>query len=171
MEGQIKRIFSRGTNIRRTMTIINLSPTRITDDALVVWQEAGPEVDVVMDLRALTFRPGSVDQIISYHVLDRMFFDDAVEAIKNWKDCLKKGGKLYIVTDDFEYIARAFVGGDINIDTFNRNHSHASQWDRQLLGNTVIAQGFPEPAVSLWYDNVPDVVDKKHFELIIEATK
>lgn len=153
------------------MAKIDLSPVRITKDALVVWQEPGPEVDVVMDLKHLTFRPGSIEQIVAHHVLDGLFMDEALSAVKNWKDCLAPGGKLYCVTDDFEYIARAFIGGDIDIGVFNRNHSHASQWDRKLLGDTLISLGFPEPSVKIWFDEVPGVVGRKHYELLIEASK
>lgn len=139
---------------------------------MTVWQDAGPEVDVVMDLKALTFRPGSVKMLVVHHVLDRLFEDEAIAALKNWFDCLEKGGKLYIVADDFEYIARAFVGGDIDIGIFNRNHGHASQWDRKSLGDAIIGTGFPEAHVKIWFgEGIPDLIDRRHYELVIEATK
>lgn len=150
---------------------IQLSQDRIAKDHLTVWQEAGPSVDLSMDLKALTFRPESIDEIVAYHVLDRMFPGEARQAITNWKNCLKKGGKLYILVDNFEYIARAFVGGDISIETFNENHSHASQYDQKLLGDMLIGLGFPEPGVKVWFDSIPDTVPRKHYELLIEATK
>lgn len=140
-------------------------------DALTVWQEPGPDVDVVMDLKNLTFRPGSVKLIVAHHVLDRLFFDEAIAALKNWHSMLSKGGKLYVITDDFEYIARGFVGGDIDIGVFNRNHAHAMQWDRKLLGDTVISTGFPEPQVSIWFDGLKGVFERKHYELVISAMK
>jgi predicted SAM-dependent methyltransferase len=153
------------------MVKIDLSPTRITADALVVWHEPGDQVDLVMDPRKLTFRPDSVDQIITNHVIDQLFLEEAKQAMVNWRDCLKKSGHLFILTDDFEYIARAFVGGDIDIGIFNRNHSHASQWDRQLLGEVLIGLGFPETDVKIWFEGIKDVINKQHYELLIQATK
>lgn len=140
-------------------------------DAVTVWQEPGPEVDIVMDLKALTFRPESVDLIVAHHVLDRLFEEEALAALKNWHACLKKGGRLIVITDDFEYIARGFVGGDIDLMTFNRNHAHAMQWDRKVLGDTVIATGFPEPQVKIWFEGIEGMFDRKHYELVIEGTK
>lgn len=153
------------------MEKIELTPNKIVKDSVTIWQDPGPDVDVVMDLKALTFRPESVGQIATFHVLDRLFMDEAVAALKNWHSCLKKGGILYVVTDDFEYIARAFTGGDIDIDTFNRNHSHASQFDRQSLCNMIIDAGFAEANMRIWFDEVPGVFPRKHYELVIEATK
>lgn len=150
---------------------IELSPVRTLPDTTVIWQEPGPEVDIVMDLKHLTFRPGSVEMIIAHHVLDRMFEDEALAALKNWHTVLQKGGKLFNITDDFEYVARAFVGGDIDIDIFNRHHAHAMQWDRKSLGDKTIATGFPEPGVRVWFGDVEGIFKRKHYELVIEATK
>lgn len=154
------------------MEKIELSPVRTIPGAVTVWHEAGPEIDIVMDLKALTFRPGSVKMIVAHHVLDRLFEDEALAALKNWHACLAKGGSLFNITDDFEYVARAFVGGDIDIGVFNRNHSHATQWDRKSLGDMTIDAGFPEAAVKIWFqEGIPNLVHRKHYELLLEATK
>lgn len=150
---------------------IQLSKNKIVKDHLVLWQEPGDDVDLVCDLKTLTFRPGSVEQICSFHVLDHMFIDEAVAAIKNWRDCLAPGGKLFIIVDDFEYVARGFVGGDITIDLFNKHHSHASQYDRKSLGDLLISSGFPESEIKVWFAEVPGLFAKKHYELVIEAQK
>ena len=47
---------------------IQLSNKKIIPDVLTVWQEAGPEVDIVMDLRKLTFAENSLDEIGRAHV-------------------------------------------------------------------------------------------------------
>jgi len=153
------------------MEKIELSPIRTIPDAVTVWQEPGPEVDLVMDLKALTFRPESVKLIVAHHVLERLFPDEADAALRNWHSCLAKGGKLYVINDDFEYVARAFIGGDIDIGIFNRNHAHATQWDRKLMGDTLISIGFPEPSVKVWFGDIGDFIKRKHYELLIEATK
>ncbi len=153
------------------MALINLSPTRLNEEALVVWHELSDEVDVVMEPNKLTFRPGSIDGIVANHVVDQLFFPEAKKAMDNWYECLKPGGKLFVLADDFEYVARGFVGGDITLETFNENHSHASQWDRKLLGDTLIKTGFKEENVKIWFEGIKDFIDRKHFELLIEASK
>lgn len=150
---------------------IQLSQTRIVKDHMTIWQDAGPGVDMTMDLKNLSFRPGSIDQICAFHVLDYMFPEEAIAALRNWYSCLKDGGMLYIVTDDFEYVTRAFIGGDIDIGVFNRNHSHATQFDRKSLGDLLIASGFPEPDISVWFADVPNLFPKQHYELVISAKK
>lgn len=153
------------------MGVINISPTRFTKDAQTVWHEPGPDVDLVMDPRQLTFRPGSLDIIISNKVIDQMFLDEGIEALKNWRNCLKDGGRLYVLADNFEYIARAFVSGEISLEMFNRHHNHASQWDRNSLGEALIKHGFNQDNVKIWFEGIKDVVACKHYEVLIEAIK
>lgn len=150
---------------------IDLSPKRITPDALVIWSKPTPEVDIVMDMKNLTFRPGSVEQIIAHHVIDHFIENDSIEALNNWKECLAPLGKLYVVSDDFEYIARAFTGGDIDISTFNKHHAHPSQWDRKSLGDTLLDLGFHDENMRIWFSDIQGVMRREHYELIIEAIK
>lgn len=150
---------------------IQLSQNRIVKDHITIWQEAGPEVDLTMDLKNLSFRSASINQICSIHVLDFLFPEEAKGALKNWYNCLKPGGKLFIVVDDFEYITRAFVGGDINIDVFNKHHSHASQFDQRSLGDMLITTGFAEGNIKVWFADVPEMFSREHYELVLEAQK
>lgn len=153
------------------MAKIDISPIRLTKDALVIWHEPTDEADMVADPRKLGFRPGSIDQIILNHTVDFLFADEAKQMLKSLRKQLKKGGKLYVLTDDFEYLTRAFVGGDISIELFNENHNHASQWDRESLGKVLIATGFLENDVKIWFESPQGILPRKHFELLIEATK
>ncbi len=148
---------------------IELSPVKIVPGALTVWSEHTPDVDVVMDLKNLTFKPGSVDEIYSFHVLDHMFLDEAVQAISNWKKCLKVKSKMYIVVDDFEYVARAFVGGDISIELFNDLHCHPSQYTRDNLLDVLKKGGFIENKINIWFADVAGLFAKKHYELVLDA--
>ncbi len=144
---------------------IQLSPKRIIKDAVTVWNEPGPEVDVVMDLRNLTFREGSVDMIYVFHVMDQMFKEDAVTSFKNWFKCLASNGLLHVLSDDFEYIARAFVGGDIDIDLFNDVHNHPMQCTQTGLVKLIRQGGFKDDNGS------PEGMPKKHYEFILSANK
>ena len=101
--------------------IIELSPKKIVPGSFTCWNEPGPEVDLVVDLKKLTFKEGSVEELYSFHIVDHLFENEIVPAISNWKSCLKKGANLFIIVDNFEYLARAFVGGDMSIDELNFN--------------------------------------------------
>lgn len=150
---------------------IQLSPTRIVKDAVTVWSEHGPEVDMVMDLKALSFAPGSIDEIYSFHVLDHLFPDEAQVAAKNWFEVLVPGARLYIITDDFEYIARGFVGGDISVDLFNELHNHPHQLTRESGAALLSKAGFKPDDVHVWFADVPNLFPRKHFELVLDAKK
>lgn len=150
---------------------IQLSPKKMIKDALCVWNEHGPEVDVVMDLKNLTFAPGSIDVIFTFHVLDHLFSDEVPAALANWKKCLVKDGDLFLLVDDFEYIARAVVGGDIPIELFNEQHAHAMQFSQETLIKQIAAAGFPSEKSVIWYESEIDLFKKKHYELLIVAKK
>lgn len=150
---------------------VQISPTRIIKDAVTIWNEAGPEVDVVMDIKNLTFRPGSIDELYSFSVLNRLFISDAITAAKNWHDLLSPGGNLHVVVDDFEYVARAFTGGDISIDIFNEVHNCVNQCTRDSVSKILSLGGFDINKVNIWLTGAPEGITKKHYELIITATK
>ncbi len=148
---------------------IQLSPKRIVKDALVVWSEHGPEVDIVMDLKNLTFKPGSIQELYSFHVLDHLFPEEVSVALNNWKTRLEKGGRLFVVVDDFEYISRAFVGGDITIGLINDRYAHPTQFNRDSLFNGLVSAGFKNDSINIWFADVPGLFKKQHYELILEG--
>lgn len=150
---------------------IQLSPKRIVKDATVVWSEHGPEVDIVMDLKALTFAPKSIEEIYSFHVLDHLFPEESLPAVKNWSSCLLPGARLYTITDDFEYIARGFMGGDISVDLFNEFHNHPTQFTRESCAALLEKAGFKNGDVHVWFADVPNLFPRKHFELILDGQK
>lgn len=150
---------------------IQLSPKKLIKDALCVWNEHGPEVDIVMDLKNLTFAPGSIEVIFTFHVLDHLFSDEVPVALDNWKKCLKKDGELFLVVDDFEYICRAVVGGDIPVEMFNERHAHAVQFSPESLIKCISSAGFPTDKAIVWYESEIDLFKKKHYELLIVAKK
>lgn len=156
--------------------IIQLSPYRIIKGAVTVWNQPGPDVDVVMDLKNLTFREESIVAIYSFHVLDHLFEEEIAAAMKNWTKCLKKGGELFVIVDNFEYLCRALVGGDMTIEDFNKNFTHPTNITTENLFRYFMEAGYPEAGVRSWLDDVTDnegkvVFPKQHFELIYAATK
>lgn len=150
---------------------IQISSERIIKDALTVWDQHGPNVDVVMDPKNLSFRPGSVKEIFALHVLDHLFPEEAMQALKNWHQCLEPGGSLYVLVDDFEYLARAFVGGDFTIELFNQMHNHPMQFTKEYLVEVLKRTGIHENNQTIWYESIPDLLPKKHYEILIVAKK
>lgn len=153
------------------MEKIELTPTKRVKDHTTVWQTPDAQVDIAMDLKALSFRPGSLTQICSFHVVDHFFPEEIPVALKNWYECLAPGGLLYVVVDDFEYTARAMVGGDISIEVFNREHNHPTQFSQSHLAKKLKEAGFTEDNISIWFQDVPGLFTKEHFELVLMATK
>lgn len=152
-------------------TKIQLSPTKVIPSLLTVWHEQLPGVDISMDLKNLTFAPGSIDAIYSFHVLDHLFDADIKKALSNWHSLLKVGGEIFIVVDDFEYIARSLVGGDINIDHYNQEFSHPTQFARDNLVKYMNDAGFMGSEIVVWYTDVTNLFPKKPFELVLSCKK
>lgn len=138
---------------------------------MTVWSSPGPEVDVVMDLRNLTFRAGSVDELFVFHVCESLFEEDVVRAIVNWHKLLSPGGKLHVINDDFEYVARGFIGGDFSIDLFNRQHNHPFQCTQDGVVRLLRLGGFNPDKINMWLNGAPEGVNKAHYEFILTAIK
>lgn len=152
---------------------IQLSPTRIIADpsVIVIWQEQGPDVQIVMDLKNLTFAPNSLEVIYAFHVLDHFYIEEAQKALNNWFQCLRPRGIVFSVVDNFEFLARSFVGGDISIEDVNKNFVHPSQY---TVDNSLVlfrSAGFPEPAIRMWYGGVPNLFTAQNHELVMSADK
>lgn len=150
------------------MDKIELSENKIVPLATTVWSEHG-NADLVMDLKALSFRPESVQEIYTFHVLDHFFPEETDAALKNWFKCLKTGGKVFVVVDDFEYIARGFVGGDLSIDLVNQVHNHPTQFTQDNLTKALQSSGFKD--IVVWYGGLPGIYNKKHYELVLAGIK
>ncbi len=150
---------------------IQLSDKRIIKGAMTVWSQPGPEVDIVMDLSKLTFRPGSITEIFAIHVVDHLFPEESQAALKNWLECLAPGGSLHAVNDDFEYIARGFVGGDISIDLLNEQHNHPCQCTRDNVVKMMANAGFVNDKIHIWLEGAPGEYPKKHYEFTLTAKK
>jgi predicted SAM-dependent methyltransferase len=150
---------------------IQISPTKIIADSITVWHQPGPEVDIVMDIKNLTFKENSLDEIFTFHVLDHLFEAEVVAALTNWRRCLKPGARLFTVVDDFEYLSRAFVGGDINVSIFNANFSHPTQFTRESLTDSFIKNGFSDlnEKMQIWFE-LPFYKKPEH-ELIMSVMK
>ncbi len=150
---------------------IQLSEKRIIPGVMTIWSHHGPEVDLVMDLQNLTFKPGSINEIYAFHVLDHFFPEEGEKAVKNWFQCMSQGSSLHLLNDDFEYLTRAYVGGDIDIELFNDLHNHPCQYTQKNIVDVLSKGGFKDSDVVLWYSGNPEGMTKKHYEFIVTAPK
>ena len=150
---------------------LQLSPQKIVKDHLTVWHEHGSEVDIVMDLKNLTFAPDSIESLCAFHVADHFFEDETRKAFKNWYECLKQNGTLYVVVDNFELIARKFVGGDINISMINERFSHPMQFTKDNLILFLSEAGFIDHEMRIWYADIPEMFTKGEYDFVIAAKK
>ena len=55
-----------------------------------------PDVDVIADIRNLSYRKGSVDEILAIDILEHVPHLETVNVLKAWVDLLKVGGLLII---------------------------------------------------------------------------
>lgn len=129
---------------------LQLSEKRIIPDAITVWQEPGPEVDIVMDVRNLTFGQGSVEELHVFHVLEHLFPKEVLPALVSWKNCLKSEAKIITIVDNFESIARDYIGAGISIHELNSFFSTPTRFDHESLFNLFLKAGFKEGDIIKW---------------------
>lgn len=150
---------------------IQLSPVRIIPNVITVWNRPGPEVDIVMELHDLKFKKNSLDAIYSFHVVEHLFMNEIVGAVQNWTDMLEHQGELFIVTNDFDFIARSYVGGDILLEDINKKFTTPCQLTRDVLTDMLIVSGFYPNDIRVWYTDVTDLFKKEDYELIVAAKR
>jgi len=68
-----------------------------------------PCTDVVADCRNLPYLQDSVDEIISFHLIEHFDEPHIIDLLKYWYSLLKKGGKLIAETPNTIGMARRFV--------------------------------------------------------------
>jgi predicted SAM-dependent methyltransferase len=141
-------------------------------DVPTVWNEAGPEVDFIFkDIKNLGFREESIDEIYVFHVFEHLFESEIPAAVANWRSLLKKNAEMYIVSDDYEFICRAFVGGEFNVDEFNRDFSYPTKISRENIVKYLEGAGFSQHDMKFWYVDVPNLFPKKEHEIVVSGKK
>lgn len=149
---------------------LQFSKTRIVPDALCVWFEPAPGVDLVVDLKAPGFAPGTIERIYAFHVLDRLLSHEIVPALVAWKALLMPGARMYLVNDDFEFLCRSLVGGDLGIRQFNADFSHPTYLTKDSMSEDLQAAGFHPDNIAVWFADVPNEFRKQEFELVVSIT-
>jgi predicted SAM-dependent methyltransferase len=89
--------------------------------------------DYVCDIRKLPFRPNTINQIESYHVIEHLARQDAINTLKNWHSLLNNGGKIVIECPDFDEAVKEYLNG--NLDRINNIFGHQRfSGDAHLFG-------------------------------------
>lgn len=65
--------------------------------------------DILSDLRSLPFATGTVDEILSVHVIEHFYAWEAVPLVMYWRELLKIGGLLILECPNLLTAARALV--------------------------------------------------------------
>lgn len=149
---------------------IQISPANKVADAMVVWHEKLPEVDLVMDARSgLTFKEGSIKAIYVFDLLGLSEPRQIFPIINNLYSLLEPDGEIYIIEMDFDYLTRAYVGGDLTVAEFNQDFLRRTYFNQGEIVRILDKAGFPEKDQRIWYDNLQ--FNKKHYEMIVSGKK
>ena len=74
----------------------------------------GCEPDVLADCRNLPYKKNTIDVIESYHLIEHLTKQEAIEAVQHWYNLLKPGGTLIIECPNILGICKKFVEGNVN---------------------------------------------------------
>jgi predicted SAM-dependent methyltransferase len=151
---------------------LQISPTKRIEDAMVIWHEKGPEVDLVMDARSysgLTMKEGSIKAIYAFNILGLSGPKQILGMVQNFYNLLEPGGELYIIEMDFDYLNRAYLSADLSLTEFNNDFRRHTYLNQQELVRVMDKIGFPEKEQRAWYDNPQ--FKKAHYEMIISGKK
>jgi hypothetical protein len=151
------------------MKKIQISPVKKVEDAIVIWPEATPDVDIVQDLIDIKIKPNSVKAIYSFDSLGFSDPKDVLKVLNNYFDMLEPNGELYIIENDHDYIARAFLGGDLPIEEMNLSFNRSTYLNSNEVSRLLEKVGIPEKNQRVWNQGMK--FKKEHYQLIISGKK
>lgn len=71
------------------------------------------KADIYADVRDLSYKPESISEIRSHHLLEHFSRQEALLLLARWHKWLKIGGLLVVETPDFEESVKKFLKGDM----------------------------------------------------------
>lgn len=151
---------------------IQISPKKHIHDAVVIWPEQKPEVDIVIDPRqpyGLKFRPGSLKAIYAFGIFGLTQPKYVKQLMLDCYKLLEARGQLYIIEHNFDYVCRAYLGGDIPLNEFNEHFRRQSYINKDIIIDLCVEAGFIEEEMRQWFSDLP--FEKKHFEFVLSAIK
>lgn len=112
------------------------------------------KTDIVCDATDMSehFKPGTVDEIFSSHLVEHFDPKQVDKAMKHWYELLKPGGKLGIVVPDFKHICEGYLNGDISLEQVNMEYiysyvqesHHKYMYDQASLFELMNKYGFKD---------------------------
>jgi len=157
---------------RTKMNKIQIAPKKMVEDAVVIWHEQNPEVDLVMDCKQaneFVFRDNSMKVIYVFNLLGLAKEENIVSLLENYYRMLTPDGQLYIIEYDFEYITRAFTGGDLSVEEFNEDFIRTTYITKDSMAKYLELAGFSRKDMRFWLDGAK--FPKQHYEFIISGVK
>lgn len=151
------------------MKKIQISPIKKVEGAVVIWPESAPDVDIVQDLRYMKIKPNSVKAIYSFDSLGFSDPKDVLKILKNYFDMLEPNGELYIIENDHDYIARAYLGGDLPLSEMNLDFHRSTYFNSNEISRLLEKVGVPEKDQRVWNEGIK--FRKEHYQLIISGKK
>ena len=102
---------------------LQISPIKKMEDAMVIWPEETPDVDLVLDPRqGIGFKKNSIQVIYAFGILGITPQENIPKMLENFVKILKDKGELYIIEQDMDYILRSILGGDLSLSDFNKSY-------------------------------------------------
>jgi len=65
--------------------------------------------DLVCDVTALPYEPGTVSEIYAGHILEHFRFDEGKKVLRYWLTLLKPGGLISVVVPDYDFLVKEYV--------------------------------------------------------------
>lgn len=139
------------------------------EDALVIWPERTPDVDLILEPKTMEIKFNSVKAIYAFDILG--FYDPGftLPTLRNFFSMLQPEGELYIIENDFDYINRAYMGGDLSLEEFNKDFRRGTYFNNAEINRLLNKSGFPEKTQKIWYKGLQ--FQKKHYQIIISGKK
>lgn len=70
------------------------------------------------DIKNLPYNENTVDMIYASHVLEYFDREEVLKVLAEWRRVLKKGGLLRLAVPDFGAMAKLYISGHYNLETF-----------------------------------------------------
>ncbi|MFA6048261.1 MAG: methyltransferase domain-containing protein [Parcubacteria group bacterium] len=132
--------------------------TKVYKDFLNVDGKAGPQVDIVADIRKrLPFKNNEIEEILSVATLEHLLIGQTLKLLKEFNRILSPGGKLTIGVPDLKKICKAYteqtipyryiiqyIYGELFEDSDMAYQCHKSAYDFEALAKMLRMAGFVE---------------------------
>jgi predicted SAM-dependent methyltransferase len=110
------------------------------------------EPDLVADVLALPYQPGTVDEIYAGHLLEHLTYDQGQQALAYWRSLLRPGGVIRVTVPDFDVIAAKHLRAptadsmrelcDLYLYSYVQESLHRYTYNAALLVEALARAGF-----------------------------